>query len=80
VRLGAQLHEGGALRERDYFRAALPRDVAPGEAVDWLVEVPAPPARGAVLRFDMVDEGITWFAERGSPTLDVPAARDRVSG
>jgi hypothetical protein len=67
VALGGHLHAGGALVELDFLRVALPRDVAPGEALDLAFSFRAPPQPGAyVLELDMVDEEIAWFAQRGS--------------
>lgn len=72
VRLAAQLHVDGVLVERDYYRAQLPHDVAPGEAAEVVLTIPRPDQRGrCVLRLDMVDEGVVWFGERHSATLDL---------
>lgn len=53
-------------------RGTLPREVAPGErvAVDTRLTSPRQPGT-YTLKWDMVHEGVTWFATRGSPTLDV---------
>ncbi len=72
VRLAAQLVVESRVIERDHFRMHLPNDVQPGASVELSVAVPAPAHRGPfTLRFDMVDEGLCWFAERGSRTLEV---------
>jgi Radical SAM superfamily/Iron-sulfur cluster-binding domain len=70
VRLGAQLaREDGALIDRDYARAWLPRDLEPGGSADVKIEIPAPAAPGRYqLKFDLVSEGIDWFEACGSPT------------
>jgi hypothetical protein len=50
-------------------RTPLPRnDLAPGESVKMTLEVhcPARPGRYDV-RFDLVEERVTWFARQGSP-------------
>lgn len=72
VRVGVQLVDGaGALLDRDYFRAALPADVPPGETLELSLEVPPTDRReAAALRFDLVAEGVCWFSERGSSVLD----------
>jgi SAM-dependent methyltransferase len=58
----------------DDGRAALPRDVAPGETVECSLEVRPPRRPGAyILELDMVQEGVTWFAERGSTVRRVVA-------
>jgi len=70
VRLGAQLCDhSGAVINRDYARAWLPRSLEPGGAADVPVEVPAPDRPGTYhLKFDLVSEGIDWFERCGSPT------------
>ena len=75
---------GEILRE-DLGRTALPRNVAPGSAIDIEMTVAGalPPGR-YVLRYDMVVEGVTWFEFQGSacPTrpLDVTSSRRRAPG
>ncbi len=51
----------------------LPNDVAPGEKATFDgVELRAPQWAGAfVLKWDLVQEGVTWFSDRQSPTQDV---------
>jgi hypothetical protein len=73
VRLGAQLCDGaGAVIERDYARAWLPRTIEGGEQADVLIEIPAPTSPGRYhLKFDLVSEGIDWFEACGSPTTSV---------
>jgi MoaA/NifB/PqqE/SkfB family radical SAM enzyme len=70
VRLGAQLMaEDGTMINRDYARAWLPGDIAPGTTVDVPIEVPAPDQPGRyALKFDLVSEGIDWFEKCGSAT------------
>lgn len=54
--------------DRD-FRTPLPKEVKPGESVTVEnVRVAVPDQAGALrLRWDLVEEGITWFRDRGSP-------------
>jgi hypothetical protein len=63
----------GAVIDRDYERAWLPHDVAPGDAVDVPITLraPAEPGRYA-LKFDLVCEGIDWFESHGSPVTITP--------
>ncbi len=70
VRLGAQLCDAtGALINRDFARAWLPRTLDPGAAVEVPIEIPAPAQAGRYqLKFDLVSEGIDWFERCGSPT------------
>lgn len=43
--------------------------LAPGEELEVILTVVAPTALGTtILEFDVVHEGVTWFADRGSPT------------
>jgi hypothetical protein len=74
VRLGAQLCDGaGAVVERDYARAWLPRTIEGREQADVLIEILAPPSPGRYqLKFDLVSEGIDWFQACGSPTTTIP--------
>lgn len=66
------LDEGGRLLERDDARGALPYDVAPGKRVTVTFEVMAPRYNGAYwLELDLVQEGVSWFAEQGSPVCRV---------
>jgi hypothetical protein len=68
VRLGAQLLDaGGALVDRDFARAWLPRTLEGGEHADVAIEIPPPPEAGRYqLKFDLVSEGIDWFESCGS--------------
>ena len=74
VRLGAQLcDEQGALIERDFARAWLPRTLEPGGRIDVPIEIVAPATPGRyTLKFDLVSEGIDWFEACGSPTTMKP--------
>jgi hypothetical protein len=74
VQLGIQLvDQAGAVVHRDWARAPLPDCVLPGQEVIVRAELALGPtvAANPVLRLDLVDEGICWFADRGSETLDV---------
>ena len=70
VRLGAQLcGSDGALLNRDFARAWLPRALQPGASADVAIEIPAPATPGRyTLKFDLVSEGIDWFERCGSET------------
>jgi SAM-dependent methyltransferase len=57
---------------RCFFADQLPRDMAPGEAVEFEAKVHLPGRVGRfVLRLDLVDEKVAWFEQCGSPTVDV---------
>jgi SAM-dependent methyltransferase len=58
--------------ERCFFADRLPRDIAPGEAVEFEARVHLPGRLGRhVLRLDLVDEKVAWFEQCGSATVDV---------
>jgi hypothetical protein len=54
------------------FTHPLPRDLQPGESADVDAAFGLPDRAGRfVLQLDLVDVGIAWFSQRGSPTLEV---------
>jgi hypothetical protein len=54
----------------DDGRSNLLHDLNPDEEMEVLLTVTAPPTRGIyTLEIDMLQEGVTWFGLRGSPTL-----------
>lgn len=54
----------------DSGREPIPEQVPPGAGLDLILRIPVPADAGDhVLQLDLVHEGITWFAERGSPML-----------
>ena len=73
MRLGAHLlGADGTMADADFARAPLPRDLSRGEAATIALHAAAPASPGRyVLRLDMVNEGIAWFAEGRSQTADV---------
>jgi SAM-dependent methyltransferase len=68
VRLGIQLLDAeGRVVARDYARADLLTDVAPGASDTLTFTIPSPDREGRFsLKFDMVAEGVTWFEPTGS--------------
>jgi SAM-dependent methyltransferase len=61
------LDENGDRIIGDDGRAHLPKDVGPGESAVVQVEVRAPDEPGTYgLEVDLVQEGVAWFADRGS--------------
>jgi ubiquinone/menaquinone biosynthesis C-methylase UbiE len=60
-------NEGGAMVTDSLYRAALPHNLKPGEAVELVVVAPVnlPPGRYE-LKFDMVDELLCWFEDAGA--------------
>lgn len=58
----------GSMLVFDDGRAVLPRDLGPGEEATVSIRVTRPPGPARVrLEFDMVQEGVAWFATHGSP-------------
>jgi|GEM_PF-959130 len=55
------------------FRTVLPFDVPPGQAVSLQAQLRTPATPGTYrLRWDMVQEMVTWFADQNQPALDLP--------
>jgi SAM-dependent methyltransferase len=73
VCLGGHLYDGeGHLIRLGYFSHPLPRDMRPGESMDVDAAFSLPDRAGRfVLQLDLVDAGIAWFSQRGSPTAGV---------
>jgi hypothetical protein len=54
-------------------RKSLPHDLWPGEAAEVQLTIKAPPIPGNyVLEIDLVQEGVTFFKDRGSQTWHTP--------
>jgi hypothetical protein len=67
------LDAGGSPVTNDDGRGALPRDLRPGEEAEITFDVNAPRHPGDyLLEIDMLQEGVSWFALKGSQTLRVP--------
>ena len=63
----------GQVITNDDGRGALPRDLPPGEEAEVTFEVNAPRRPGDyLLELDMLQEGVSWFALKGSQMLRVP--------
>jgi SAM-dependent methyltransferase len=57
---------------RCFYSDALPRDVAPGDTVEFEARFHLPDRLGRyLLRLDLFDERVAWFEQCGSPTVDV---------
>lgn len=63
---------GNELKDVVQFRTPLPKDVGLNEGVTVKARVRAPRRVGLfTLRWDLHMEGVGWFSERGSPSLNV---------
>jgi FkbM family methyltransferase len=64
------LDPDGTEVDREFHKCSLTPDdgwpVAPGEMVEREIEIPCPPRGEHILEFDLVAEGVTWFAANGS--------------
>jgi hypothetical protein len=85
TRVGVHLYRESDTREPvafDWCRFDLNADVGPGAETEVAGELPPLPEQGQYLVvFDLVVEGLTWFAERGSPTAALElAVQPRGSG
>ena len=85
TRLGVHLHEAGEpvgkVIDFDWHRAEFDGDVEPESGVRMRYDLPPIHRPGAYdLRFDLVVEGLTWFAERGASRAASAAGRRLVAG
>jgi SAM-dependent methyltransferase len=68
---GHLLDEEGRLLKGNFFAYPLPRDVAPGETVEFDAHLHLPERLGRFrLVLDLVDEKVAWFEQCGSETTD----------
>ncbi|WP_156896715.1 M6 family metalloprotease domain-containing protein [Desulfovirgula thermocuniculi] len=66
------LNSSGNVVVWDGLRTEIPADVAPGQEVTLSAQVKMPDKPGTyILRWDLVQEGVTWFSWKGVKTLDV---------
>lgn len=74
VRLGAMLIGPNGPDQlpgkRDFARIDLP-NIAPGGSAEIQAKLPAAALIGLPIRFDLVQEGVSWFSAYGQPTLDI---------
>jgi 4-amino-4-deoxy-L-arabinose transferase-like glycosyltransferase len=67
------LDAGGGVVTNDDGRAALLRDLGPGEETELTLVVNAPRQPGDYLiELDLLQEGVSWFGLKGSPTTRLP--------
>ena len=74
VRLGISLLDNrGRVKDLDFGRIDLPRDIVPGEIVTLAGDVPSVETAGRWrIRFDLVAEGVCWFSDVGTVPREVP--------
>ena len=66
------LDANGQTLKFDNRRYSLPKNTAPGERVDVTVDIRSPLEKGEyILEFDLLREGLFWFADQGSKTSRV---------
>lgn len=66
-------HVGGPSTRADFegVRTELPADLPPGGSLDVVGRARMPSTEGAYrLRWDMVQEGVTWFSDLGNPMAE----------
>ncbi|HVR89168.1 MAG TPA: N-acetylmuramoyl-L-alanine amidase [Candidatus Limnocylindria bacterium] len=61
----------GAVVVWDGARTALPGPVGPGQSVTVNATVVVPPAGSYALKFDLVQEGVSWFSGQGVPAESI---------
>ena len=67
------LDQTGNVLTNDDGRAALLEDLGPGRQAELKLTVNAPKKPGSyILEIDMLQEGVSWFGLKGSPTLRLP--------
>ncbi|MCA1593940.1 MAG: hypothetical protein LC754_15075 [Acidobacteria bacterium] len=63
------LDDAGRTASKEEGRSPLPADLAPGQESELTYNVNAPARPGDyVLELDMLQEGVSWFGLKGSPT------------
>lgn len=77
VNIGVHRYAAADRRLLDFDFARLPllpppgRPIPPGERLSVAGLLPSPPGGASLLEFDLVAEGVAWFALEGSPTVTV---------
>jgi 2-polyprenyl-3-methyl-5-hydroxy-6-metoxy-1,4-benzoquinol methylase len=73
VTLGASLLlSDKSMLRRDFGRAGLPHDVGTSQEIDLQIKLRSPEKPGKyIVRLDMVNEGVCWFADKGSRPADI---------
>jgi len=70
--IGVQLlDESGALVKPDWLHSLLPCTLEPGSEREFKFVLPQAPAGRWIARFDLVQEGVAWFQNRGMRPIDL---------
>ena len=63
------LDKDGKLTSETEGHSGISKDLRPGEEAEMTLQITAPKEPGEyILSLDMVQEGVSWFGEKGSPT------------
>jgi len=66
------LDKDGKLTSETEGHNGISKDLKPGEEAEMTLQITAPKEPGEyTLSLDMVQEGVSWFGEKGSPTTKV---------
>src|SRR5882762_1331095 len=66
------LDKDGKLTSETEGHSGISKDLRPGEEAEMTLQITAPKEPGEyILILDMVQEGVAWFGEKGSPTTKV---------
>jgi hypothetical protein len=66
------LDKDGKLTSETEGHNGIPKDLKPGEETEMTLQITAPKEPGEwFMELDMVQEGVAWFSERGSPATKV---------
>lgn len=66
------LDKDGKLTPETEGHNGIPKDLKPGEETEMTLQITAPKQPGDwTMQLDMVQEGVNWFSERGSPVTNV---------
>jgi SAM-dependent methyltransferase len=67
------IDDSGQTVRQDDGRALLPNSLSPGAIAEVEIEMRTPPSPGRyTVEFDLVQEGVSWFKDKGSGTISVP--------
>jgi hypothetical protein len=66
------LDKDGKMTSETEGHNGIPKDLKPGEETEMTLQITAPKEPGEwFMQLDMVQEGVAWFHEKGSPTTKV---------